>query len=82
MKEILQFPLTPLRKLTFKEAVGEVSNRFSLHPVDEYQEPQGLIVGYDQDGDIFILNFGLIKRETALWLGHQLIRHAQGEDIS
>lgn len=70
---IVPFPVSLDRQLTFEQAVSTVENR---------KPDFGLIAGYDVDGDIFIINFGNISRENALWIAHQLIRHTQGEEIS
>lgn len=69
----IPFPLRAGHNLSFDQCVS----------VAQVRVPQsGLIIGYDEDGDIFIFNFGLVSRKEALWLSEQLRRHAFGESIS
>lgn len=73
MTEIKSFPIRDLQKLDFDQAV---------HVTKMRNPAKGLIVAYDEDGDIMIFNFGEVTRELALWFSEQVKRHSQGEEIS
>ena len=72
-EKLIPFPVRAGQDLDFNQCVS----------IAQVRSPQsGLIVGYDSDGEIFILNFGIVKRQEALWLSEQLRRHVFGEPIS
>jgi len=70
---LIPFPIDPMRDLDFEQSVCVVRNR---NPVS------GITVFYDQDGDIFIYNFGNVSRQEALWMGEQIKRHSLGDEVS
>lgn len=70
--KIIPFPLDLDRQFNFDQAIGEARNRgISL----------GIIVGFNEDDEIMLLNFGNVLRKDALWMGLQVQRHALGEPI-
>ena len=72
MTKIIPFPIDENQKLTFDQCVSATKTR----------EPSlGVIAGWNEEGEIFILNFGQISRKDAVWLAEQLKRHAFGEEI-
>ena len=59
--------------LNFEEACAHIGR----------ESPEfGMITGYDENNKIFIINFGTITHENALWLAHQIIRHSHSDLIS
>lgn len=73
MTKIVPFPIDEFSKLTFDQCASVTSNR---------RPSSGIIIGYDEDDEIFVFNFGQVTRRDALWLSEQLKRHAMGEEIS
>ena len=72
MTKIIPFPIDENQELNFDQCVSATKTR----------EPAlGIIAGWNEEGEIFILNFGQISRKDAVWLAEQLKRHAFGEDI-
>lgn len=72
MTKIIPFPIDENQKLTFEQSVSATSSR---NPVS------GLIISFDEDDDIHILNFGTVSRKDALWMAEMIKRHALGDPL-
>lgn len=73
MSKIIPFPIDEDRRLTLEECAGIVKTRGGT---------LGLIAGWNEEGNIFIFNFGDMSRKDAFWLSEQIKRHCFQEDIS
>lgn len=70
----IPFPLSTDRRLTFEEMVAYTQMR-------EVKPAEGILVYYDEEGNIVLLNFGDVSQMQALWFGEQVRLHSLGFDI-
>lgn len=70
-KKLAPFPLGTIRRLTATEAAEAAR----LRSVSD-----GIVIGYNDHGEVIIVNFGSLQRKDALWLSERLRIHALGED--
>jgi hypothetical protein len=72
MTKIIPFPIDENQRLTFDQCVSATSSRNPL---------SGLIISFDAEDGIHILNFGVVSRKDALWMAEMIRRHALGDPV-